>query len=422
MRLIAVTMICALLLLAAALGATADTTVVIRPTATPTSYRSTPPARVAVATPAAQCSGSNLLGNPSFEGEYTAWVPPGGHPDCPWGICGTAQMAAGWTPYWRSHTPGDEGWRYRMPEYKPALSIFTDPPRVRSGERAQQWFTFWSTHEAGVYQRVYNVTPGATYCLSVWGHAWSSDRDDNAYTDPNDHGFLDQFIGIDPTGGTDWRSPNIVWTAPRTQYDTYGLFKIEVAARSNTLTVFLGSHALWPKKHTDVYYDDAILARADGQWQPTATPTALPSPTPSPIPSGTPAPTATSTAVPSPTPSPTPASGIIIPLREVARVAPLAPPSEQMFMLPIQLVNTGAWTWSALITQRDAPFQPRLGRSSGNNWDALPIFVTNPGLPAGVYNATVRITSGSATPVDIAVRLIVAQDVSHGYLPVTRNR
>ena len=194
-----------------------------------------------------ECTGStpNLLNNPSFEGHYSDFVPNPPIPDCPWGVCFSAQMAPGWTPYWQSHNDAvDEGWEMLMPEYKAATADFTNPPRVRSGQFAQQLFTFYATHRAGIYQQVYNVTPGQTYCLSVWGHSWSS-HDDGTFTDPANHGFLNQRIGIDPYGGNAWSSSNIVWTPPVTQYDEYGLFKLEVEAQSNTLTVFFNSQPLW---------------------------------------------------------------------------------------------------------------------------------------------------------------------------------
>ncbi len=153
-----------------------------------------------------------------------------------------------------------------MPEYKAATAQFTDPPRVRSGEFAQQLFTFYATHNAGIFQKVYNVVPGQLYCLSVWGHAWSS-YDDGAYTDMNNHGYLNQSIGIDPTGGTSFKSGDIVWTPAVTQYDEYGLFKLEVEAQSDTLTVFFNSNPLWAAKHNDVYWDDATLVQV-GEREP----------------------------------------------------------------------------------------------------------------------------------------------------------
>jgi hypothetical protein len=109
--------------------------------------------------------GANLLQNPSFEGEYSAYVPPGGHPDCPTGVCTSVQMADGWTPYWLSPTETSDP-DIRNPEYKPATEDVPPPPRVHDGERAQQYFSFEGTHEAGFYQQV-AVTAGGDYCFSI---------------------------------------------------------------------------------------------------------------------------------------------------------------------------------------------------------------------------------------------------------------
>ena len=210
---------------------------------------------------ATACTGTNLLLNPSFEGEYQSYRPPSGHPDCPAGICTTAQMANGWLPFWRSHNSADPGHIIRMPEWKPATSNFINPPRVKTGDRAQQYFTFYATHSGGMYQRVSNVTVGQSYCFSVWGHSWSSNSDGTAYTDPNNHGYLNQRIGIDPTGGTNWLSPSVIWTTPTTQYDNYAVFRLEAVAQSSSMTVFMHSEPLWAFKHNDVYWDDAVLAQ-----------------------------------------------------------------------------------------------------------------------------------------------------------------
>lgn len=208
----------------------------------------------------------NLLQNPSFEGGYSAYVPPGGHPDCPDGTCNTAQMADGWTPYWRSHNPADPPEIIRMPEYKPAEAS-QDPPRTHHGDRAQQYFTFSSTHDAGFYQQV-SVTPGKVYCFGIWGHAWSSSNDD-AHTSDSE---LEQRIGIDPTGGTNWQSSNIIWGGARQYYNqkdnqpyvdnAFGPFTLVVRAEAPQMTVYTHSKPFWPVRHNDVYWDNAILLEA----------------------------------------------------------------------------------------------------------------------------------------------------------------
>ena len=119
----------------------------------------------------AQAQEVNLLVNPSFEGPYSAYVPPGGHPDCPSGVCGTAQTAAGWMPWWWT-VAGRDNVIYANPEYKPAEAA-DFAGRVRSGTRAQQYFNFGRTNTAGVWQQV-TVPANARLRFSVWGMAWST--------------------------------------------------------------------------------------------------------------------------------------------------------------------------------------------------------------------------------------------------------
>ena len=325
-------------------------------------------------TDAEECVGAtdNLLRNPSFEGQYDSYTPPVVIPDCPWGICMSAQVAPDWTPYWRSHDENDPSHIYRMPEWKAATTDFTDPPRVRSGEQAQQWFTFYGTHEAGIYQQVEDITPGNTYCLSIWGHAWSSNG--GAYTDLNSHGYLNQQIGIDPTGGTDYNSPNIVWTSPRTQYDHYGLFKLEVAAQSDKLTVFFHSEPLWAWKHNDVYYDDAILVSIE--------------------------PPAPTTLVPSQS--------------EFSFSAETEFPISQT-LDPITLDFTPAYNGLAWTAQMipDGDFAPTLSNTSGATGEGTTVSFDSTGLPAGTYKAQVEFRSNMENAVNnptyVDINLTVTQ-------------
>jgi hypothetical protein len=173
-------------------------------------------------------------------------------------------MADGWTPYWVSHDPSDPPEIIRMPEYKPAESGLV-PPRTHDGNRAQQYFTAFSTHEAGFFQQV-SVTPGEVYCFGIWGHAWSTEQDDPGFNDSE----LEQNIGIDPSGGTNWQSANIIWGGPKQYYvdpvdptiNPYGPFTLVVRAEGSQMTVYTWSRPQWPVDHNDVYWDDAILLRA----------------------------------------------------------------------------------------------------------------------------------------------------------------
>ena len=205
----------------------------------------------------------NLLQNPSFEGDYSAYAPPGGHQDCPSGVCQTAQMADAWTPYWLSPHDTDNP-DIHNPEYKPAEEGL-DPPRVHHGQRAQQYFTAFSTHEAGFYQQV-SVTPGQIYCFGIWGHVWSTDTNDPFFSE----GFMEQRIGIDSTGGTDWQSDDIIWGGgrryridiPNGVTNAYGPFTLVARAEASYITVFTKARPDWPVRNNNAYWDEAILFQA----------------------------------------------------------------------------------------------------------------------------------------------------------------
>ncbi len=215
----------------------------------------------------AQAQGPNLLANPSFEGAFQTFVPNPPISDCPAGPCTTAQMAAGWLPWWVSQDPQDKGaeteWRNRMPEYKKAEAPFLN--RVHHGESAQQYFTFWSSHTAGIYQRV-SVPRGVRLRFSIYGQAWSTHDDEPTSNTPT---AVNMRIGIDPTGGTSPFGGNIIWSGAQNPYDNYAPFVIETVSQNNFVTVFTYAMQSEPRKHNDIYWDNASLVAL----APPATPT-----------------------------------------------------------------------------------------------------------------------------------------------------
>jgi hypothetical protein len=107
---------------------------------------------------------ANLLFNGGFENEFHLYANKDG-----------LHMADGWSPWWVDQIKNvDPTWKNRRPEYKRAVQL-VDPSRIRTGGSAQQYFTFWGTHIAGLFQRVM-VPPQAQLRFSAWGHAWSSEQ------------------------------------------------------------------------------------------------------------------------------------------------------------------------------------------------------------------------------------------------------
>ncbi|MBN1890067.1 MAG: LysM peptidoglycan-binding domain-containing protein [Thermoflexales bacterium] len=226
----------------------------------------------------------NLLQNPGFEGDYSAWN---------W--VNEAQVAAGWTPWWRDRTPDDPEAYYFKPEYKQA-SAYVYENRVHGGAAAQQWFTFYASHQAGMYQQVFGVTPGARYRFTIWAQVWSSVDDNPSRSNQPAHPRLQ--VGIDPCG---WWNPwgdTVVWSDVYAFYDTWGQLTVEAVAERDVLTVFMRSEPEWPVKHNDMYWDDAELVALGPGGSPLPSPTSVP---PTSAPGQTSAPTATRAGTPLPT-------------------------------------------------------------------------------------------------------------------------
>lgn len=207
----------------------------------------------------ALAQGGNLLANPSFEGQYSSYIPetPQELADCPRSICTTAQMPQGWKPWWIKERPTDVN-----PEYKPAEGN-VGGNRIHSGSRAAQYFSFWSTHKAGLRQTV-TVPANAVVQFSIFGQAWMTESDNSSTSDRS--GTPNMRIGIDPAGGTNPYSPNIVWSGFQQPFDAYAQFSVQAQAQGDKVTVYTYSApSVNPNspeygfKHNDIYWDDASL-------------------------------------------------------------------------------------------------------------------------------------------------------------------
>lgn len=230
----------------------------------------------------ADCPG-NLLTNGAFEAGFSARG------------AGEVEVANGWHPFYQEGPDQDRGLNHR-PEYDAENAAIHGTGRIREGSYAQKWGKVFATHHAGIYQ-VVNVPAGSTLRLTAWAQAWSSDKDDPSVSDGGKYTLS---VGIDPTGGTDWTSPNIVWSAPNGTLDQWVQLAVEARAQGPTASVFLRGDAEWPVKHNDAYYDDACLTSS----APPAPPTNTPAPTDTPAPTAEPGSEPTSAPTAEPTEAP----------------------------------------------------------------------------------------------------------------------
>jgi LysM repeat protein len=207
----------------------------------------------------------NLLTNPGFEAPFQSH---GGNPP--------RQVAQGWTPW---HTPAATD----APTFENAQPIYDqaapDVTRIRSGDNAQKYYNdLWLTHDGGIFQRVTGITPGAELRFSVYAWVWSSEYADVDLSE--EPGDVVMRVGIDPTGGTNPNSSNIVWSIAVSWYDTYRQHSIITTAADDAVTVFVYSKAGFPAQNTYIYLDDAVLAETVEPEVPTDIPAETDEPEP----------------------------------------------------------------------------------------------------------------------------------------------
>jgi LysM repeat protein len=233
--------------------------------------------------------GQNLLTNPGFESPFTAYSD----------ALPARQVAQGWLPWYTGG--GQSASENVYPEYYPASNVSDGLgiPRVRSGTDAQQYLSFFATHDAGVYQRVTGVSQGTQLRFSAYVYVWSTSFDDVNVSEA-DGGVIVQ-VGIDPTGGTSGDSPNIVWSSPSIQYDAYNEYSVTATASGSAVTVFVRTTVSNPVQNNNIYVDDAALVVSGASQPPTATTaptqTRVPPTNTSVPPTQTPIPPATNTLV-----------------------------------------------------------------------------------------------------------------------------
>ena len=202
---------------------------------------------VLLSVPPAAAQTQNLLLNGDFEEGYSqaegfesAWV------------------AVGWEPF--AITTGldiPNNPTGSQPVYLASDSTAATENRVLSGSRSQMWRTSYSSAFAGVSQRV-PIPADSTVRLSAWTYGWSSTGDDPSIS--QNGAWMRQRIGIDPTGGSDPNSPDIVWS-PAAQYiDTWGELAVETTATSDHVTVYLTAYPNFVLPNNEVYYDKAQLS------------------------------------------------------------------------------------------------------------------------------------------------------------------
>jgi hypothetical protein len=163
----------------------------------------------------------------------------------------------------RIGTGNPEGLKMRRPEWKIA-ELIEYPDRVRSGNRAAQWFTYSGVSQSGLYT-VVDTVPGALCDVGGWRQAWNNYEGDIQSEDstPDDRANITHRIQVNLSGKTNaFLEENISsrWYGyDDFQYDEWGMVSYQFVANSTQTTIFFESLVLFPVTNNDVYLDDVYL-------------------------------------------------------------------------------------------------------------------------------------------------------------------
>jgi hypothetical protein len=205
--------------------------------------------------------GDNLLQNPGFEDVSAVW------PDTT-GII----VPDGWKPFWKTEgTPitydPDNTEGYRRPEMRVINGgvPFDNPLRVKEGVQSLYMYGGNKVVDGGVYQQV-TVSIGDRLCLSGFADSWSAHQSGDVTTSrlltDDDRQNMNFLLGIDPTGGTNAYSSQVVWGATAHIYDSYESIPSVTAESTHLLvTVYVRGYTMWRFDHNDMFFDSIKLTR-----------------------------------------------------------------------------------------------------------------------------------------------------------------
>jgi len=183
------------------------------PQVEPAPATSTPPPPPATIT-ATALSRPPLPPQQGGEWDMEAGFVPGVSPlgeDCPgW------HVAVGWSGF---VGPGEHG--------SSCLNENKNPANVRSGQRSQEMTFDFISAKAGIYRHAQTI-PGHRYRIEAWGkHVHSASP-------------VVLSLGVDLTGGEDWRAPSVTWYDwDEAGADVWVFTEVTVRATGDKLTVFL---------------------------------------------------------------------------------------------------------------------------------------------------------------------------------------
>lgn len=157
---------------------------------------------------------------------------------------------------------GDNGCYWAQPEFARSWGYAN---RLMSGLSSQKVFGYGRQFEGGLYRRVV-AEQWRYYEFSIYMQAWMCYNFANC-----NNGLVSDMpapmhmkVGIDPLGGTDPLSPNIVWGAEHDSFDAFSVYTVTAQALTGHITVFTSARPDWGwdthlRVNNDLYLENADL-------------------------------------------------------------------------------------------------------------------------------------------------------------------
>jgi hypothetical protein len=172
----------------------------------------------------------------------------------------------GWTPAW-IQGPGN-GVLHR-PEYD-AKDKEKGQPEVRTGRFAANFFTVYATHDGCLYAR-FRIGKGRRVRASIW----CMNVTNSASGQDGGHGMR---VGIDPSGGRDHTSDDVVygewWSSYMDEWveRKWQMVTTETVSQTDEITVFLHAKCDYAADINASHWDDFVLEVGEVEAAPTPTP------------------------------------------------------------------------------------------------------------------------------------------------------
>ena len=199
----------------------------------------------------AYAQAENVLRNPGFEGGFTY------RDDDP-----LVHVGSAWIPWYRtSNSESAPAWQlvkpvFELEWYWPPTDV--KPIRVRDDNSAQLLHSFYATWDAGILQEIEGIEIDSWLRFSVFAWIWSSKLDDPNVSEQDGDVYIQ--VGIDPDGGTDPQSEDIVWSELGYEfYDGWREYVVVTQAASDTVTVFIRAQVNEPVRNNYVWLDETSL-------------------------------------------------------------------------------------------------------------------------------------------------------------------